>query len=156
MAAKKTGPGSPKRAERQFDAVEALLRVSELALRRRSQLARDVGLSDPQWRALEQIHSEDFMPSLFARGAETSPAAVSRTLRQLQELGLVTAAIGSEDGRQREYRTTAKGRRVIARLRAARERALAAIWEEFAEVDLQRFSVFATQLADRLEAYSAE
>lgn len=151
MAAKKS-----KRAERQFEAVEALLRVSELALRRRRQLARGVGLTDPQWRALEQIHSEHFMPSLFARDAETSPAAVSRTLRQLQEQGLVTAAIGSEDGRQREYRTTAKGRRIIEKLRSAREHALAAIWEDFAEPDLRRFSAFAGQLADRLEAYSAE
>ena len=98
---------------RSFEAVDALLRLSELVERRRGQLARGAGLSASQWRVLEKIHSEDFMPSLFARDRETSPAAVSRTLRQLQERGLVRAAISAGDRRQRRYVVTSRGRRAI-------------------------------------------
>lgn len=147
---------SPGKRQRTYDAIAALLRVSELVERRRRQLARSAGLSDQQWRVLEEIHTEDFMPSLFARNRETSPAAISRTLRQLQERGLVRAAISTADARQRTYALTARGRRAIERLHAARENALEAIWDPFPAAEIDTFVAFATGLANRLEAYAAE
>lgn len=143
------------REERVHGAVEALMRLAEVALRRRRQLARGAGLTDQQWRVLEEIHTEHFMPSLFARGNETSPAAVSRTLRELEAQGLVRSSIDAGDARQRRFRTTARGRRAIERLRAERAEALATAWADLASADLERFAAFAHELAGRLEALSA-
>jgi len=142
------------RQVRVYEAVEALMRLSELALRRRRKLAREAGLSDRQWRVLEEIHDEHFLPSLFARGNETSPAAVSRTLRELEAKGLARAVVDGSDARQRRFRTTARGRRAIERLRAEREAALSAAWSDLASGELERFTAFARELADRLEALS--
>ena len=144
------------RRRRAYRAIDALQRVSELVERRRRQLARSVGLSDQQWRVLEEIHSEHFMPSLFARDRETSPAAISRTLRQLQERGLVRARISEADARQRSYALTAKGERVIDQLRAAREDALEAVWDDFPAREVEAFTGFAAELAERLESYAAD
>ena len=80
-----------------YRAIEGLQRLAELFERRRAQLARRVGLSDPQWRVLEEIAREDFMPSLFARRRDAHPAAVSRTLRQLLDRGLPLFAAGHPD-----------------------------------------------------------
>jgi len=137
-----------------YAAIEGLGRLTELMERRRQQLAREVGLSPQQWRVLEEIGREDFMPSLFARTQESSPAAVSRTLRQLLERGLVEVSIASQDARRREYSLTASGRDLLGRLRAARERALEAVWSGFDPADLDRFAAFGSALADRLEAYA--
>jgi DNA-binding MarR family transcriptional regulator len=144
------------RREATFGAIEALLRLSELVERRRRQLARDAGLSDAQWQVLEQVATEHFLPSLFARARETAPAAVSRTLRQLQERGLIRVSIAAGDRRQREYRLTARGRQVTDRLREAREDALAAVWDALPPGDIARFARFARRLADRMEAHAAE
>lgn len=135
-------------------AIEALQRLTELFERRRSQLAREVGLTDPQWRVLEEIARDEFMPSLFARTREAHPTAVSRTLRQLQERGLVTSSISATDARQREYAVTARGRRLLSRLRASRERAIDAVWAGLPARELQRFAAFSERLAERLEAYA--
>jgi DNA-binding MarR family transcriptional regulator len=139
-----------------YAAVLGLQRLAELFERRRRQLAREVGLSDPQWRVLEQIASEDFMPSMFARARETSAAAVSRTLRQLLERELVGVSIGSEDARQRQYTVTARGRRVLTKLRERREEALDTVWSDFSRSELQAFARFSERLADRLEAYAED
>ena len=146
--------GSQRSEQALFGAVDGLQRLSELFQRRRQQLARDAGLSDPQWRVLEQVASEEFMPSMFARSRETSPAAVSRTLRQLLEGELVAVEMGSEDARQRKYRATPGGRRLLARLRQQRTRALEAVWSDFGVRELQEFARFAGVLSDRLEAYA--
>jgi DNA-binding MarR family transcriptional regulator len=143
------------RREATFGAIEALMRLSELVERRRRQLARDAGLSDAQWRVLEQIATEHFLPSLFARDHETAPAAVSRTLRQLQERGLIRASIATGDRRQRRYHLTARGRQVTGQLRAAREDALAAVWDTLPAGEIARFGRFAARLADRIEAHAA-
>lgn len=137
-------------------AVEGLSRVAEAFERRRQQLARDLGLSDAQLRALEDIARDDFMPSLFARRRACTAAAVSRTLRQLQEAGLATSAIGESDGRQRAYSLTAAGRRVVERLRARRLEALDAIWRDLPASELTRFGKFSAELADRLDAYAEQ
>ena len=137
-----------------YPAIEALQRLAELFERRRQQLAREAGLSDAGWRVLEEIGRERFMPSLFARSRALHAAAVSRTLRQLQEAGLVTAALSSQDGRRRRYLLTARGRTRLERLRRARARAIEAVWGGFAAEELSRFAEFSGRLADRLERYA--
>jgi DNA-binding MarR family transcriptional regulator len=137
-----------------YDAIEGLQRLAELFERRRSQLAREAGLTDAQWRVLEEIGAERFMPSLFARTRAKHAAAVSRTLRQLQEDGLVEASIASGDARQRAYRLTARGRRRLEDLRASRARAIEVVWRGFPEAELARFAAFSQRLADRLERYA--
>jgi DNA-binding MarR family transcriptional regulator len=139
-----------------WSAIEQLGRLTEMMERRRQQLARAVGLSPQQWRVLEEIAREDFMPSLFARAQECAPAAVSRTLRQLQERDLVAASIASEDARRREYTLTPAGERLLAEVRRAREDALETVWSGFDRKQLERFADFGAVLADRLEAYAAE
>jgi DNA-binding MarR family transcriptional regulator len=137
-----------------FRAIEQLGRLTQLMERRRQQLARSVGLSPQQWRVLEEIAREDFMPSLFARNQECTPAAVSRTLRLLLGRGLVEVAIAAGDARRRDYVLTSAGGRILQRLRAAREEALEAVWSGFGAADLERFGAFGGALADRLEAYA--
>ncbi len=135
-------------------AIQALQRLTELFERRRTQLAREVGLSDQQWRVLEEIGRDDFMPSLFARSRESHPAAVSRVLRQLQDGGLVTASISERDARQRDYALTARGRQLLERLRASRERAIDEVWAGLSARELTRFASFSEELAERLDRYS--
>ena len=143
----------PARAEL-YGAIERLQRLVDLFELRRRQLARAEGLSDEQWRVLEDIASDDFMPSLFARRRHRHPAAVSRTLRDLLERELVSVSISSSDARQREYQLTASGSRLLERVQARRERAIDAVWRGFAGTELRAFARFSTSLADRLEAYS--
>ncbi len=152
-------PRMTNRGERKDDgslyaAIEGLQRLAEVFDRRRRQLASVVGLSDAQWRVLEEIARQGFMPSLFARRRQCTAAAVSRTLRQLQERGLVTVAISAGDARQRDYALTAKGRRVLSHLRESRERALDAVWRDLPARDIDRFGRFSAELADRLERYA--
>jgi DNA-binding MarR family transcriptional regulator len=144
-----------KRADT-YEAIEALMRLSQLVERRRRQLARDAGLTSQQWAVLEEIAREDFMPSLFARGRSTSAAAVSRTLRQLLDPGLVSVSISRGDARQRDYAVTAKGRRALEMLASDREDALAVVWDDLAPAETRRFGRFAERLADRLEAYAED
>jgi len=134
-------------------AIRSLQRLTDLFRERRRQLAREVDLSEAQWRLLEEIAGEAFMPSMFARRNDCTPAAVSRTLRQLLERDLVAVSISPDDARQRVYRLTAGGRRVLRRLNRSRERAIAAIWEQFSPAELARFARFASALCDGLESY---
>jgi DNA-binding MarR family transcriptional regulator len=134
-------------------AIESLQRLSELFAERRRQLARRAGLTETQWRVLEEVEGEDFMPSMFARRRACTPAAVSRTLRQLLEGDLLRVSIGPADGRKRVYRLTARGRRRLAKLRESRARAIEAIWQPFGPTELAAFTRFASELADRLEEY---
>src|SRR5574342_677095 len=120
-------------------AIAALQRLSELFLERRRQLAREVGISEAEWRLLEEIAAERFMPSLFARRRERTPAAVSRVLRGLVERDLIHASVGESDARHRVYRLTPRGRELMNRLRERRERAIAAIWRRFPAGELADF-----------------
>jgi YD repeat-containing protein len=135
-------------------AIEGLSRLADVFEQRRQQIAREVGLTDAQWRLLEEIGREDFMPSLFARRRRVSPAAVSRTLRQLQDAGLVRAAIAEADGRQRAYSLTAAGRRLSKRTTESRRRALDAVWGDLPEAEIAGFARFSAHLAERLERYA--
>jgi len=136
-------------------AVAALQRLADAFAQRREQLARSAGLSEAQWRVLEEIAAEGFMPSLFARRRARSPAAVSKVIRQLLDQGLVDVAIAEGDGRLRRYRLSAAGRAAMQALRRGRERALERIWSDLDPGELARFSAFASDLAGRLEAYAS-
>ena len=94
-------------------AISGLQRLADDFAERREQLASEAGLTPGQWRVLEEISTDEFMPSLFARRRAQSPAAVSKTLRQLAEAGLVEASIGRADARRRRYALTARGRRML-------------------------------------------
>ena len=146
---------SSRKRQAMWAAIGQLGRLTDLTERRRQQLARAVGLNPPQWRVLEEIASEDFMPSLFARSQACAPAAVSRTLRQLLDRGLVAVEIAPEDARRRSYALTGDGARVIGELRRARERAVDAVWSSLPQTEVEDFARFAGELADRLEAWAA-
>jgi len=141
---------------RVYRAIEALQRLAEVFAWRREQLASAVGLSDSQWRVLDEIANDDFMPSLFARRRSCTPAAVSRTLRQLQERRLVEARISQRDGRQRDYKLTSRGRAVLERIQELREEAIKDVWSRIDPRALDDFSRLAAELASRLEAFGAD
>ena len=103
---------------------------------------------------LEEIAAPGFLPSLFARRAETTPAAVSKVLRQLLDRGLVVASIAEADARQRRYELTADGRWALARIEAAREDAVRAVWRPFGARDIRRFAELADKLSALLEAHA--
>lgn len=135
-------------------AITSLQRLAEAFSERRRQLAAEAELTETQWRVLEEVGGEDFLPSMFARRRAVTAAAISRTLRQLLERELVRATIGTEDGRQRVYRLTAKGRRALQRVHDARETAVREVWSTLPEGTLERFSAFSDELAERLERYA--
>src|SRR6202451_4803119 len=111
-----------------FRAIEAMTALAEIFGRRREVLARDACITIEQWRVLDEISTEHFIPSMFARSRDSSAAAVSKILRQLLDGGLVTAAIGRDDRRNRSYKLTAKGMRTLGELRAARQAGVGGIW----------------------------
>jgi len=134
-------------------AIERLGVLTGLYERRREALAREAGLTVEQWSVLEEIETEHFMPSMFARRRSSSAAAVSKILRQLLDAGLIAVAIGTGDRRCRAYSTTAKGSEKLSRVRAERRRAINAIWRGFPAQQLRTFSRFAAALSRRIEDY---
>lgn len=134
-------------------AIEVLQRISGVFDARRQELAARVGLTEHQWSVLEEIATEHFMPSLFAKQQASTAAAVSKTLRQLGDKALVRVSVSKSDGRQRDYVLTAKGQRVMEELRRARERAIAEVWLKLDSVRVVEFTEFSTELADALVAY---
>lgn len=137
-------------------AIANLQQLVELFERRREQLARLAGLSVAQWRVLEEIAGENFMPSMFARERASSRAAVSKILRQLQDKSLITVGVSAENGRHRRYVLTASGVEAMERVRAGRRRAIEAVWEKFDGVELEQFRAFSAALIQRLERHAAE
>jgi DNA-binding MarR family transcriptional regulator len=83
-----------------------------------------------------------------------TPPAVSRTLRQLLERELVRSEIGPQDGRQRHYELTRKGRKVLEDVAAARAAAVEEVWRAIPRSDLKVFSRVSGDLAERLEDYA--
>lgn len=136
-------------------AIECLGRLAELYRERRAQLAASVGLTDQQWGVLEEIATEHFMPSLFARRRESSPAAVSKILRQLTDKGLIVVSIGKDDARQRKYSLAAKGKRAMDALRESREDAIREVWLKLPAERMRAFTGFGGELIRRLEDYAA-
>jgi DNA-binding MarR family transcriptional regulator len=125
--------------------------VAELFQQRRAELAGTVGLTEHQWGVLEEISSEHFMPSMFARQRESSQAAVSKTLRQLSDKGLIETEVPAGDGRRRSYQLTEMGKRVMRELRKQRERAIEHVWSRLPERSLQDFISVTDELAQRMD-----
>jgi DNA-binding MarR family transcriptional regulator len=136
-------------------AIESLQRLTDLFQARRAQLAVDAGLTEQQWEVLEQIATDHFMPSMFARRRASSAPAVSRLIRQLLDKRLVTASAHEHDGRQRRYVLTTKGKRTLEGLRADRQSAIAAIWSSLDPRALATFTAVSAELVRRIEAYAA-
>jgi DNA-binding MarR family transcriptional regulator len=132
-----------------------LQRLTDLFQQRREQLAKRVGLTEQQWRVLEEVSSEHFMPSMFAKSQDSSAAAVSKVLRQLLDKDLVRVSLSQEDGRVRRYVLSAKGQRTMERLRADRQRAIEAIWADLPADELRRFHQLSGELIERIERYAA-
>ena len=138
------------------DAVSCLRKLTEIFRQRRQELATSVGLTVQQWAVLDEIESEHFMPSMFARQRESSAAAVSKILRQLQDKGLVVASLSTSDGRQRNYELTKSGKQTLSLLRRKRQHAIDDVWCRFDESDLLGFTRFASELIAELERHSRE
>ncbi len=136
-------------------AVEVLGRLTEVFRQRRQELAASVGLTEQQWSVLDEIETERFMPSMFARRRESSAAAVSKILRQLQDKELVVVSLSASDGRQRLYELSPAGKRALAQLRKRREHAVDAVWQ-FDSAAVREFARFGNELTERLECYSKE
>ena len=143
--------GSAEQRERILAAIGQLSRLSELFQKRREQLAAQVGLTEHQWGVLEEIATEHFMPSMFARQRESSAAAVSKTLRQLIDKEFIAVSVDASDGRQRRYELTGHGKSVLSQLRHYREQAIDHVWKTFGNESLRQFSNFASELSDKLE-----
>jgi DNA-binding MarR family transcriptional regulator len=146
----------PTRLQITHQAIERLTRLSELFQQRREQLAASAGLSVGQWALLEEISTEQFMPSMFARSEATSRAAVSKVIRQLLDRGLIQVAISALDGRQRDYALTPDGKATLCQLRAEREKAIEAIWLPLDPDAVAHFSNFAGELIARIQRHAAQ
>jgi DNA-binding MarR family transcriptional regulator len=137
-------------------AVACLGRLTEVFRQRRLELAAGVGLTEQQWSVLDEIEQADFMPSMFARRRDSSAAAVSKILRQLQDKELVVVSLSSSDGRQRNYELSPLGRRTLERLREQRQHAISQVWLEFPADEVVAFTRFGNELIERLERYSKD
>ncbi len=134
-------------------AIAVLQRLSDLFAERREQIARQNGLTVSQWRVLEEVATEHFMPSLFARRRSVTPAAVSKLVRSLLDRGLIQASIAEGDRRQRRYVLSREGRQTLERVRQARQTAIDKVWADLTVAELRGFALFGEKLGTRLEAY---
>ncbi|HTM45919.1 MAG TPA: hypothetical protein VL137_13255 [Polyangiaceae bacterium] len=146
-------PGCAPSLHEVHAAIACLQRLTQAFAERRSQLAAGVGLSEHQWGVLEEISTEHFMPSLFAEQRASTRAAVSKTIRQLLDKALISVSVSKDDGRQRKYVLTAKGRKVMAELRASRQQAIDDIWLKLAPEQVAQFTHIGNDVAQRIEAY---
>lgn len=137
-------------------AIDCLGRLSEVFRQRRQELAASVGLTEQQWSVLDEIDNEQFMPSLFARRRDSSAAAVSKILRQLQDKELVTVSVVASDGRQRHYELSPRGKKTLQQLRERRQHAIEHVWQQFESTTLQNFTRFGNELLGQLERYSRD
>ncbi len=135
-------------------AIDVVGQLSTLFLKRRSELASKVGLTEQQWLLLERIADEHFMPSMFARERDSSPAAVSKILRQLLEKGIIETGLKADDARKREYTLTERGMKAMKALHSLREKAIDRIWMAFDDESLSSFSDFGGRLIESIESYS--
>ncbi len=153
IAARRASAPTAK-TRRIHQAIEQLANLVEVFERRRDTLAAEAGVTVEQWRVLEEIGARRFMPSMFARRRESSAAAVSRILRQLLDAGLVSVAVSQSDGRNREYRLTPAGERVLGDLKRSREAAIESVWMTQEASEIESFSEFAGKLVRAIEDYS--
>lgn len=146
---------APDRA-RIFQAIEQLQQASALFSHRRGQLAAAVGLTEAQWRVMEGIATQHFMPSLFAKSQDHTGSAVSKLLRQLLDKKLIRVSISSNDARRRSYELTAQGRKTMDKLRELRAEAIETVWAGLPTSELAAFNAFADKLIARLREKAAE
>ena len=139
-----------------FHAIEQLQQASALFSKRRAQLASAAGLTEAQWRVMEGIATQHFMPSLFAREQDHTGSAVSKLLRQLLDKKLIRVSISTGDARQRSYELTAVGVKVMDKLRALRAQAIEEVWADLPPQELAAFSAFSEKLIARLRAKASE
>jgi DNA-binding MarR family transcriptional regulator len=139
-----------------FHAIEQLQQASALFSKRRAQLASAAGLTEAQWRVMEGIATQHFMPSLFAREQDHTGSAVSKLLRQLLDKKLIRVSISTGDARQRSYELTAAGVKVMDKLRALRAQAIEEVWADLPPQELAAFSAFSEKLIARLRAKASE
>ena len=118
-------------------------------------LFQSAGLSDQQWAVLEEVSSDHFMPSMFAKSRESSAAAVSKILRQLVDKELIVGRVDTTDARQRRYELTAQGKKTMLSLRKNRERAVEAIWMPLPTKELDAFTRFGTRITESMENYAS-
>jgi len=137
-------------------AISVLQRLSDLFCERRDRLAREAGLSVPQWRLMEEIATEHFMPSLFAAQRSVTPAAISKLIRTLLDGGLIEVGIAAGDRRQRTYQLTTSGRDTLEGVRASRQEAIDEVWSDIPASQLDHFARFGEGLCERLERYMDE
>lgn len=149
-------PASPTPLAEVHAAIACLQHLSAVFTERRRQLADSVGLTEQQWAVLEEISTEHFMPSMFARVRQSSAAAVSKTLRQLLDKELVSVSVSPDDGRHRRYGLTSKGAALQGRLRRQRELAIQAVWLKLKPTRLKAFTSIGNELAQRLGAYARQ
>jgi len=134
--------------------IARLQRLSDLFVARREELARRVGLTEQQWRVLEEISTEHFIPSLFARSQDSSAAAVSKVLRQLLDKDLIRVSISENDGRQRAYELSPAGKRAMTRLRKLRQDAIDEVWLALPQAELARWSQLSLELIERIQQHA--
>lgn len=144
----------PSKEQLALHAVAILGRLAALFDERRRQLAESVGLSVGQWQVLEEIQETHFMPSLFAQKRASSPAAVSKVLRQLTDKGLIIAQLSAHDARHRDYAVTARGQELLDELRNHRKQAVDEVWMSFSTEQLEQFHSVGSALATRLHAWA--
>ncbi len=137
-----------------FQAIEQVQQLAALFTKRRNQLAQQVGLTEAQWRILEGISTEHFMPSMFAREQDNTCGAVSKIIRQLLEKKLIKVSISEKDGRKRQYELLPQGKKTMSQLRELREEAIQEIWADLPMDDLEIFTRFSGLLIEKWRQYS--
>jgi DNA-binding MarR family transcriptional regulator len=135
-------------------AIEALQQLADIFHERREQLAKEAGLTVQQWRVLEEISDEHFMPSMFAREQQSTAAAVSKIIRQLIDKGVIRVTVSEEDGRNRHYALTTVGRELMNRIRRSREKAISNVWQSFDVREVATFTDFSRRLHGKLQEYA--
>jgi DNA-binding MarR family transcriptional regulator len=147
-------PSDEQGVELVHQSIARLQRLSDLFVARREELARRVGLTEQQWRVLEEISTEHFIPSMFARSQDSSAAAVSKVLRQLLDKDLVRVSISENDGRQRAYELSPAGKRAMTRLRRLRQDAIEDVWLALPKGELARWSELSREIIERIEQHA--
>ena len=136
-----------------YQAIRQLQMLSTIFIKKRRELAGRVGLTEAQWRVLDEIGHNDFMPSLFASERENTKAAISKTLRQLTDAGLITVEISREDARQRKYTLTAEARQKLDELTRLRTEAVEKVWMPIDQKLLEPTIAFNEALIENLKRY---
>lgn len=136
-----------------YQAIRQLQMLSTIFIKKRRELAARVGLTEAQWRVLDEIGHNDFMPSLFASERENTKAAISKTLRQLIDARLVTVEISQADARQRKYALTAIAQEKLEELTRLRTESIEKVWMPIDGKLLEQTVTFNEELIENLKRF---